>query len=271
MRGGGNPEVAEIFARLAEAERDHEKKCEQMVEALGIEDLPEAAGIAWRHPQVRDDRDRATNPGTATPYLALAYAVNNEELAFRYFSYVAANATSDGVRRIAEVLAKEELSHAARYRQQRRRAYHEQLPDAGRNTIPASGEIHSLADLLVAGIQIERRIRDLMVAAEDMQTRLSDSVAQSDSVIEKLSQDLSNLPSTPGPASGSAAGSVDENSTYANQADILRALAAAAEQAFMFYDDITDAARDESVMLKAQELTQIALDRIDALATRLED
>ena len=271
MRDGGNPEVAEIYARLAEAERDHEQKCERMVEALGIEDLPDAAEIAWRHPQVRDDRDRATNPGTATPYLALAYAVNSEELAFRYFSYVAANARSDGVRRIAEVLAKEELSHAARYRERRRRAYHEQRLNAGRNTITGSGEIHCLADLLTAGIRIERRIRNLMVDAEDTQTGLTDSVAQSNSIIEKLSQDLSTLPSDPSPASGSAAGGVGENSTYANETDSLGAIAAAAEQAFMFYDGITDAAQDESVMLKAQELTQIALDRIDALVTLLDE
>jgi rubrerythrin len=271
MRDSGNQELAEMFAQIAELEGDHAKEVEQIIQALGIKDLPEAPKISWQHPRVRDDRDRATSPGTSSPYLALAYAVNNEELAFRFYSYVAANTNDDEIRKFAEAFAKEELSHAAMFRERRRRAYHDQRLQVGGNTIAEPGQIQSLADLLAAAIQIEQGIHDLLVATTNIGIDVSDSVEKSSTLIRNLGQEMSDLLPDPGNTPDPAGDNDAKELTFTGEAGVRQAIAAAAEQAFMFYDTITDAAQNENIMLKAQQLSHFALDRIDSLGTLLNE
>ena len=267
MQDSGNHELAELFAQIAESEGGHAKEVEQMIQALGIKNLPVVPKFSWQHPQVRDDRDRATNPGTSTPYLALAYAVNNEDLAFRFYSYVAANAKDSEIRKFAEAFAKEELSHAAMFREQRRRAYHEQRLQAGRNSIAEHGQIYSVVDLLAAGIQIEQAIYDLLVAATDLGIDVSDSMEKSSMLIRTLGKEMSALLKDPGNTPDPVAASAIEKLPFTGEAGVRQAIATAVEQAFRFYDNITDAAQNEDIMLKAQELSHIALNRIDVLGT----
>ena len=268
MQDSGNHELAELFAQIAELEGEHAKEVEQMIQALGIKDLPMAPNTSWQHPQVRDDRDRATNPGISTPYLALAFAVNNEELAFRFYSYVAANAKDGEIKRFAEAFAKEELAHAAMFREQRRRAYHEQRLRAEPNSVAEPDQINSVVDLLAAGIQIEQGIHDLLVTAADMGADVADSMEKSSALITILTQEMSDLAPDPGTTLSHAGVSASENLTFTGEAEVRQAIASAAEQAFMYYDTIADTTENEDIMLKAQQLTHTALNRIDLLGAR---
>jgi rubrerythrin len=265
MRESGNRELADLFSRIAGVEREHANEVEQMIQALGIKDLPAAPAIAWQHPQVRDDRDRATSPGTSTPYLALAYAVNNEELAFRFYSYVAANTKDREVRRFAEVFAKEELAHADLFREQRRRAYHEQRARTDDGQMPVPDEIRSVEGLVNAASQIEKGIRELLVAAESRGLDVSKTIYASNELIEQLGVDQARLSREAGGEPTSEGESAADSVSYTDSEDILRAIARSAERAFMFYDSVTASARDEDTMVKAQALTEKALDRINAL------
>ena len=264
MQNSGNEELVELFADIAQSERDHVKEVEKIIQALGIEELPEAPSVTWQHPLVRDYKDLATSPRTSTPYLALAYAVNNEELAFRFYSYVAANTKDDEIRKFAEVFAQEELSHAALFRERRRRAFHEQRKKAKHSETPSPDQIHSVEDLLATSIQIEQRIYRLLLTAGDIGVDVSANLERSTAVIEKLSQELNDLIPGPDNSLTTAESSASEEETF-NSETVQREIATAIEQAFEFYDSVMEASRDEDVMLKAQELTQLALERIEAL------
>ena len=63
-------------------------------------------------------------------YQALAYAVRNEERAFTFYTYVAAEADRPDIRALAEDLARDELRHATLLRHYRRRAFHAERPAA---------------------------------------------------------------------------------------------------------------------------------------------
>lgn len=269
MLDEGYREVGELFARMAESERGHAKDVEKMAGALGLTDLPAAPDIAWQHPLVRDDRERATTPGIATPYLALAHAVNNEETAFRFYSYVAANAQDPEVRRFAETFAQEELSHAALFREQRRRAYHAQRARTAAGAAPVPARVESLADLLRGALRFEHRFRDIQTAAASLGIDLPEGTAGNEELIKDLTRELSGL----APEGGSRTVVDDRGDAQpmpASRRQALRALSEAAQQAFAFYDRATVSAPTEDIMLRAQELTATALKRIEALA-RLSD
>lgn len=266
MQESGQDELVHLFRRMAESESRHVEEVEQMIQALGVTDLPEPQIIAWKHPLVRDNKKRATSPKTSTPYLALAYAVNNEELAFRFYSYVAANATDDDVRRFAEVFAQEELAHAALLRKQRRLAYHAQRTSKGSQKTSVSDQIRSMADLLRAAIDIETRFRDLLNQAYAKGLHISELAAQSDTLIQEMTDTLVALGSDTEQTADDATQDPTGDSAEPNdQRDLLSAIAASADRAFTFYDDVTRTSKDEQVMLKAQELTRKSLDRIIAL------
>ncbi len=57
-------------------------------------------------------------PQTAT------VSVADQEIVFRFYTHVAANSDNETVRKYAEILAKEELGHAALLRAERRYTYH---------------------------------------------------------------------------------------------------------------------------------------------------
>lgn len=257
MQDGGSEELVELFADIAQEERGHVKEIEKIIHTLGIENPPDVPGIAWQHPKVQDLKELATSPRTSTPYLALAYAVNTEDLAFRFYSYVAANTEDEEIRKFAEAFAKEELSHASMFRERRRRAFHEQRKKTKEDAIPAPDRIHSVAGLLAASAQIERSIHRLLAIAKDLGMNFSDSLLENRARIEETGVVLSG--STP------ETDRLRDSDSELTRETVSREIAAAVERAFEFYDRVTETSQDEEIMLKAQELTQLALDRIKSL------
>ncbi len=84
--------------------------------------------VGWEPPP-NDDEDE-TRGATLSAYQALAFAVRNEERAFAFYTYVAAETKSPAVRALAEDLARDELEHATILRRHRRRAFHANRPTA---------------------------------------------------------------------------------------------------------------------------------------------
>jgi len=159
MRDGGNPEAAEVFDGLAAEERSHENQIAAWAGRELGEDLPREP-VEWQTGEVFAlEVEDLEDPHTLTPYRALSIAVHNEERAFAFFSYVAANTDNPTVRAYAEGLAREELSHAAALRRHRRAAYHRQCKAAPRDRWGLSqrspqrrGELAKIAAALEAGL-----------------------------------------------------------------------------------------------------------------------
>lgn len=120
----GNPELASLFGRLAELEKGHEDELTRWADRDGLR-APQPAGFSWRMPETFDPADGSSAFG---PYEALAVAVRNEERAFAFYTYVAASALTEEVRRRAEGMAREELEHVSLLRRWRREAYHASQP-----------------------------------------------------------------------------------------------------------------------------------------------
>ncbi len=137
----GDLEMAAQFDALALMEERHaEQVAERSVTLIGRR--PDPARVKWEEPPGFDE-DEALGAEIG-PYQALAFAVRNEERAFAFYSYVSAEAENDEIRALAEVLARDELQHAAILRQYRRRAFHQKRPMALH--IPKTlDELHALA------------------------------------------------------------------------------------------------------------------------------
>jgi rubrerythrin len=124
MRRREETRLAELFDFLAGIEEKHAAQIVgRAVEALGGWDATQF--IALDVPETFDAE--AGNSRRLTPYRALAIAVRNEERAFAFYTYVAADAPDETSRRLAEELAKDELAHAFLLRSERRKAYREEV------------------------------------------------------------------------------------------------------------------------------------------------
>jgi len=131
----------------------------------GIDENPNIEPVTWRDPSVSTAyNEEARDPFYSSPYKALAFAVHNEEIAFRFYTHVAANSENKSVREYAEILAREELGHAALLRAERRYAYHAEHEANTTEPRLDPKTIHSEADLVAAAIHIDSYLAEQMKA-----------------------------------------------------------------------------------------------------------
>ncbi|MCS3727307.1 ferritin-like domain-containing protein [Bradyrhizobium betae] len=125
MRWQGKDDLAEVFTRLAAAERDHVDSVTQWSQSRSGK-MPDPAMVRWEAPETLDEEAAAEvkTSRLMTPYRALAMAARNEERAFAFWSYLAAYSADPEIKKASEAMAKEELGHVATLRKERRRAYH---------------------------------------------------------------------------------------------------------------------------------------------------
>jgi rubrerythrin len=122
LRSDENPELAEVFQRLAEDEKGHlDSVVTWSLKEKGA--APDLAQILWQPETFDDEGISVSDPRLVSAYRALAMAVRNEERAFAFWTYVSANAGKREIAEAAEALAREELEHVAALRRERRKAY----------------------------------------------------------------------------------------------------------------------------------------------------
>lgn len=275
MREAGNNSAAALFERMVTEEQEHERLLLEWMAKESIVPNPDIGPIRWRDPQVSTTyNDEARDPRYSTPYKALAFAVNNEENAFRFYTHVAAESDNEAVRKYAEILAREELGHAALLRAERRIAYHAELATAPDEQAPDPKGIHNEAELLAAAIGIDRYLADVMSMLVSDSPRIANLVRETREQIRNNEKTLENM------ASGSEAlpgediarifakidpGDAGLRSKAESQISALQRLSNYCDRSFAFYDAIVESATDESIMRIAQELTSSALDRIGVL------
>jgi len=156
MRRQNKGALAEVFAQLAAAEREHVDSVTRWSQSRRGK-APDPALVRWEAPETFD-AETARDIGTsrlATPYRALAMAVRNEERAFAFWSYVAAYSKDSEIKQAAEAMAREELGHVSTLRKERRRAYHKEHEETERRG-------HGDTGLM----QIDARALELRLAAQ---------------------------------------------------------------------------------------------------------
>ena len=154
MSAQGNTALAAVFERLSADEKGHLDQIAHWSERVRGK-APDPTLIQWELPETFDDEGAsAVDPQLLSAYRALAMAVRNEERAFAFWSYVAAQARKPEIQQAAEAMAREELGHVATLRRERRRAFHA-------NRYGADGKKPS-GSLVQDEASLERRLADLL-------------------------------------------------------------------------------------------------------------
>lgn len=272
MRKGGNESAAALFERMVIEEQEHERLLLEWMAQEDIEENPKISPVSWRDPNISTTYDEeARDPYQSSPYRALAFAVHNEEIAFRFYTHVAAESDNPTVRKYAEVLAREELGHAALMRAERRRAYHiERETDTVEPRLDPRA-VHSEADLLAVAIHIDHYLADEMnkIAANvpeiknlARETRLQIN-SHENALYDKSTKGGESLNPVIVANLEQLDAYIEKNADIADSS--LQRVCSCCDRSFAFYDAVVETTRDEKVMLTAQKLTSSALDRIGVL------
>jgi rubrerythrin len=247
MRLRDEERLATLFDFLAAIEDKHVAQVARRASEI-LDGAPSRAGVPRKVPETFDEEEGSSR--LLTPYRALAIAVRNEDQAFAFYSYLAAEAPNEQARKIAEELATEELAHAALLRRERRKAYH---ADGSRGRPRPSPLPRSVTELLILCCETERRaaryhralaasllrqgktVTAFIEAAEDEEDCARGAAA-------RIGRDLRDEAEEIRPTVGGA----------------LRLL----EEAFDRYADIAGRSTEESVMQEAQVLAARAVRRL---------
>jgi len=161
MRQEHTLELAVVFDRLVDEQTRNLGSVVRWSEKVSGKH-PDLSNLRWK-PENFDDEGAATMaPELLSAYRAFSMAVRNEERAFLIWTYVAAHAERDELRKMAEQMAREQLEHLATLRRERRHAYHLQRA--------VGGSVAKEIDL----VALELKLSDHLVAAA---AKTSDSEA----------------------------------------------------------------------------------------------
>lgn len=238
---GGLADIAAVFDRLAQEERQHEAGVADWAKRrIGRSIAPAAPPAAGA--DTFDDEAAAELAASrlANPYRVLSMAVRNEERAFLFWTYIAAHAEADEIREAAERIALEELDHVALLRHARRSAYHEQrrgLPPRASRGVPIR-----LAEAAARERSLAAELRDL---AERSQGDMREDAAALSAEATVTADRLEML-------CGGAIGQTEDG----------EGRAARAEQLVEDYLEIADHSRDETIVATIQPMARQAILRL---------
>jgi rubrerythrin len=244
MRTEGQPQIAEVFERLAADEQGHEASVSNWW-ARHSGKAPDPAAIRWELPETFDveTAEELASSRLINAYRVLSMAVRNEERAFTLWAYIAAAAEKPEIQAAAERMAHEELGHISLLRRARRETYHAEQR-AGRPREGAS----SLGVLLAQAAALEERLADSL-------QRLGESLSGADA---ERARDLAKQ--TRAMADEVAALSSESEQATAKEQD--QDPTALAEGLVETYLDIGDRSRDEATVAQAQDLARKGIARL---------
>ncbi len=274
MRKADNESTAALFERIVIEEQEHERLLLDWMAQENIDENPDIKPVIWHDPNVSTTyNDEARDPFQSSPYRALAFAVHNEEIAFRFYTQVTAESVNQTVRKYAEVLAREELGHATLLRAERRRAYHAEYESIKVEPVFDPKLIHSETDLITIAVHIDKYLLNSMnVIAKNTSQAGSPLTVLIGDTHQQISGNEKTLGVKPA-ASEDTIKMIEQlqsyntylsNNTNGQNSEVER-LWSCCDRSFAFYDAVVGATTDEITMLTAQKLTASTLDRISAL------
>jgi rubrerythrin len=265
MKQRGDHGLAATFEAMVEEERDHLAAIERWSQKA-TQQPPGTASDTWELPaEIARSWDEVRESALLTPYRALGVAVINEERGFAFYSYIAARAEDRSVQIAAELLASEELRHAALLRRERRRAYRREREARAAEAMQSTP---IALDFLERAHEMERRAAELHGAISERLTALSHSedavalaaVAEHErTAAAALDYSADETPVKP-PA---------HHLSEHDRIGLLRAGLVEAERIYDTYADAVDHAGTEPVLLAAQEGAGRAVHYLGLIAARL--
>lgn len=251
MRTRGEDRLAALFEFLATIEEKHVTQVAGRASDT-LDPGPDAELAFEGLPENFDTEEGDSSP--LTPYGAFAIAMRNEIRAFTFYSDIAATASSEAARSIAEEFAKEELMHADLLRRERRKAYH---AESMASRIPRAATLPgSLAALWAVCLETERRaaqyhraLAEVLKPHGELAAAFGAAAEDEEACAREAAAHLGQrVPKEADPPQPTLAGG--------------RRLL---EEAFERYSDITDRSADEDVMHQAQLLATRAVRRLFAV------
>ncbi len=259
-----SPEVGSLLGRIA---AEHGERADRL--GAGQDEplrIPEAT---WSQLFAEEETVVCDRVGL-TPYKVLASAVTLAQRSFTLYSYLAAAAQDPAARDSAVRRAADELMRAADLRRERRRAYRVERRSPAVEPYPPPALVETLADLIAAALVVEEALSQRLAEALGADPTLSSSLEATRRQVEYLQHARG--------AAGAAGGALAEalarlaqavptsEPQIEDKAGLRRRLLTECEYAFTFYDAVASAAVNEAVLLKAQDLCRVALERVKRLA-----
>ncbi|MGO1119960.1 ferritin-like domain-containing protein [Rhodovibrionaceae bacterium A322] len=255
----GEDDGAALFRDLAEEEKHHAAQVEAAFGAEG-EQLLSAEQLAALPQDLLDGFARTEFELLISPYRALAAAVRREELAFSFYSQVSAFSDDPDVVQMAEKLAAEELEHASLFREARRRAFRLGRQEAQALHCPDPKDLPDRQTLSRA-LQPHEKQLHLFLEEELARQEGAQALEQTVALSEKILKLLDRQPDVSDGTSGQSAAVETAGGQQHSHGDLLRQAA----RAFDFYDRLFTRAATEDLMIFAQDLSQLALERVGLL------
>jgi rubrerythrin len=246
MDEAGQTQLATLFRELEAEEREHETGIEGWADRQGI-DASGEPDFRWQSPETLTEEQFAEAGGEVlmTPESALNLAIHNEERAFAFYIRIATESDDAQVRRYAERMASEEITHVARLRLARRRAYRERRDAQARP--PVFESVTQLTDY--AGEQRAEGVEQLRLASAGCRGAGQNSIARSlDAAIDQPAQ------------------ATDPAATGQQALEIMDAELRRAETAYDRLIRTAEQTRDEALVRAAQQHTQVFLERLATLS-----
>jgi rubrerythrin len=257
MEERGAVESAATFRALMEEERSHVVAVSSVSAGL-IGHVPDAGPFVWQlPPEIAASWDELAGRSDLTPYRALSLAVLNEERAFAFYSYIVSATTDSAVREQAQALAMEELTHAAKLRRQRRKAWRAHRSES-ENAVARVEDLQDLKSL--AAVLVGETVGILRAAASALEN--AGESGDTEAVIG-IAADLALL------TVGVTAGAERQAALFEPdlpREQILRSALLPLEKMSEVLSDIAERTRDETVLLEAQRLLGITVRHAVSLA-----
>lgn len=260
MEARGEAATAAVFRDMREIEQRHVDWVARLGEKLQRE-VPAAGGFIWSLPrEIAESWDSIQHSSLLTPYRALAIAVSNEERAFALYSYVAARTDDPDVACEAEMLAREELAHAAELRVKRRLAFRATQHDAIAQAVP---QVATLEDFQA----LERRLAGSVAARLHNLAQQLEAAGDRESarLVAGLAEGETRRASD---ATAGAVPSGDASTTRAPRI-LLQEAVRRLEGASEVYEDIVAQAEQEPLLEAAQAALQRTVEGISRISARL--
>lgn len=146
MAAMARPDLAEVFDSLVREEKGHLSKVDEWRNASGQQGVPTVSPTP--EGLFDDEGTGIVAPELVSAYRAFSMAVQNEERAFTFWTYVSAHARSDEIKQAAERMAREELGHVSTLRRERRQAFHIERAARGDSRIDLPSLEKVLSNLL---------------------------------------------------------------------------------------------------------------------------
>lgn len=275
MQQFDNLPATQLFQRMVDEEKAHESLLQRWMEKLQLEENPDIAPVSWSDPNVLAVyNEEARDPAYSTPYRALAFAVHNEEIAFSFYTHVAANTHDAEIREFAEVLAREELAHAALLRSERRRAYHNERQESHAEPRLNPRMVGTMGDLLQCAVFMDECLASQLATLDT-----TDVIAKLNASIDQNLDDCKQQQEHWHQDNADISAALTALERYYQSLDIhnqpveyrLCRLLSNCDHAFSFFDGVVTKSTDEQTMLLAQKLSSIMLDRIALLKSVSDD